>query len=378
MKSKLYTIILLFLFIGLCKGYSNNQIEISLLTCSGGDESFTSWGHSAIRIIDKTQSSDIVYNFGLFYFDTPNFYLKFVQGRLKYKLGVHRTQRFIRSYRDENRTVIEQKLNLPDSVEIKLINELQYLYRPENRYYYYSFLKKNCTTELRDLILRNIETDFQNNITDKTSRDLINEYMQSKPWLKLGINLIFGPAVDKKVDIYESMFLPDYLLNAFNDIKINNQNLVNGVNLLNDTNNPANGNSSILNPIILFSLLFLLTLLIKSEQIQIAIFLIIGLTGLSLILIWVLTEHNELKNNFNLLWCNPLYILSSIFILFKKYKILKILSIVLLILLGSIIIVWITGVQEYQVTFLIIVAILCVCNLKSIRRMKIGAKITMS
>ena len=155
--------------------YSNNQIEISLLTCSEGSESFSTWGHSALRIIDKENSIDVVYDFGLFDFDTPNFYAKFIKGNLKYKLGLHGSYRFIQYYVSKDRQVIEQKLDLTDESKIKIIKRLEYLNKPENRYYYYNFLKKNCTSELRDLIFENVESDFENTITNKSYRNQLDE-----------------------------------------------------------------------------------------------------------------------------------------------------------------------------------------------------------
>ena len=106
--------------------YPNNQIEISLLTCSSGTESFTAWGHSALRVIDKNNSLDVVYNFGLFDFNTPNFHLKFIRGRLKYYLGIESTLNFYMDYKAENRQIIEQKLNLTNENEIKIIDRLTY------------------------------------------------------------------------------------------------------------------------------------------------------------------------------------------------------------------------------------------------------------
>ena len=52
---------------------------VSLLTCSPGEEIYAKFGHTAIRIVDKKNSLDIVFNYGIFSFDTNNFYLKFIK-----------------------------------------------------------------------------------------------------------------------------------------------------------------------------------------------------------------------------------------------------------------------------------------------------------
>ena len=99
------------------------------------------------------EDTDLIYNFGMFDFETPNFTLKFVAGRLKYRLGIQKTEDFLALYTAENRGVSEQKLALNPHQKTELIAELNYLYKPENRFYSYSFLKKNCSTEIRDLLM---------------------------------------------------------------------------------------------------------------------------------------------------------------------------------------------------------------------------------
>jgi hypothetical protein len=346
--------------------YSSEQIEISLLTCSSGSESFTTWGHSALRIIDNKNKIDVVYNFGLFDFNTPNFYSKFIKGKLKYKLGVHGTDRFFRSYLSDNRQIIEQKLDLSDEDKVKIIQRLEYLYKPENRYYYYDFLRKNCTTELRDLIFENIETDFQDKNTNKTYRDQLNEFMINKPWLKLGINLIFGTSVDEEVTAFQSMFLPDYLCLELNNVKVSGKELVYSQQIINEVEDESLNYPVLLNPILIFSVLLLIVLMIKSSKIQLPVFIITGLLGLLILTVWSITEHLELKGNFNILWCNPLYLI-FLFPL-KKNKIKLYLSIVLQIMIIGIVIVWISNIQSFEIAFIPVVLILSIYNIRAIKK----------
>jgi hypothetical protein len=343
--------------------YSNNQIEISLLTCSKGVESFSTWGHSALRIVDKENSTDVVYNFGLFDFDTPNFHAKFIKGNLKYKLGAHDTYRFIQSYVSEDRQVIEQKFDLTDESEIKIIRRLEYLYKPENKYYYYNFLQKNCTSELRDLIFENIESDFQNTITNKSYRNQLDEFMTKKPWLRLGINLIFGTSVDKKTDKFQSMFLPDYLCWELNNVKVNGKELVYSQQIFNELESEDLNYPFLLNPVFLFSLLLLAVIFLKSPQIRVPILVIIGLLGLLILSVWSITEHVELKGNFNILWCNPLYLA----LLFKRnVKLQKYLAIVLQFMIVVVIVIWISRIQILEIAFIPILIILSIYNLRII------------
>ncbi|MEO1547184.1 MAG: DUF4105 domain-containing protein, partial [Bacteroidota bacterium] len=60
--------------------------KISLLTCAAGNELYYAFGHSAFRVQDNAIGLDVVYNYGTFDFNQPNFYLNFVKGKMVYSL----------------------------------------------------------------------------------------------------------------------------------------------------------------------------------------------------------------------------------------------------------------------------------------------------
>lgn len=64
------------------------QAEISVITC-GPDQAevYTAFGHSAIRVFDPANQIDYAYNYGVFDFSQPNFYLNYTRGLLLFKLG---------------------------------------------------------------------------------------------------------------------------------------------------------------------------------------------------------------------------------------------------------------------------------------------------
>ena len=47
----------------------SSRLRISLLTCTPGEELYSTFGHSAFRVVDSTSLTDIVYNYGTFNFD---------------------------------------------------------------------------------------------------------------------------------------------------------------------------------------------------------------------------------------------------------------------------------------------------------------------
>ena len=92
--------IVLFFLLIFCGLQVKSQVyEISLLTCDPGKELYSSFGHSAIRVRQiGTGGQDLVFNFGTFDFDTPNFYGKFATGKLNYMLSLTTYDRFIVEY----------------------------------------------------------------------------------------------------------------------------------------------------------------------------------------------------------------------------------------------------------------------------------------
>ena len=103
--------VLLFLLILLSSLMSSAQ-EISLLTIAPGDMVYDTYGHSALRVNDPIRDTDLVYNYGLYDFNTPGFVMKFMRGKLMYQVGAHRYSDFLHNYNLDKRTIYEQKINL--------------------------------------------------------------------------------------------------------------------------------------------------------------------------------------------------------------------------------------------------------------------------
>src|SRR6056297_1612071 len=76
----------------------SEHATISILTCAPGEELYSVFGHSAIRVNDPVNELDLVFNYGTFDFNTPYFYLKFGHGSLDYLLSVVSFDRFLREY----------------------------------------------------------------------------------------------------------------------------------------------------------------------------------------------------------------------------------------------------------------------------------------
>jgi len=347
----------------------NDTIEISILTCSPGQEVYSVFGHSAIRVIDKENNVDKVYNFGMFDFETPNFEYKYLKGKLKYHIGIQETEDFIRIYTYEKRLVTEQKLNLNTQEKRNILNRLQFLYKPENKFYLYSFLKKNCSTELRDLLI-DIGVNFQNQALKNSNRDLINSYLYEMPWLKLGINVVLGKSLDKNSTRFQSMFLPLYLKKSINTATLNGKKLVKSEQNLNSIESKKIFNfQRIFTPLILFLFFVLFLLFWFPPSVKIIISFSIGLIGLSILMLWFFSGHQEVKPNLNIIWCNPLYLLYIPLLIKNKTN--KILSLILMGTVGVSVLIWVFKVQVFDISILPILILLGVFNFKEMIKHKV-------
>lgn len=123
-----------------------NSAQVSLLTVGRSDaEIYQNFGHTAIRVKDSILGWDLVYNYGTFSYD-DDFVWKFVKGRLLYYESIDNYPDFEQNYRDENRSINEQKLNLTQEQKQTLFEKLTVNAREENKYYKYDFLFDNCST----------------------------------------------------------------------------------------------------------------------------------------------------------------------------------------------------------------------------------------
>ena len=187
--------------------------RVSLLTVSPGSELYSSFGHTAIRVVDPVVSQERIFGWGTFDFSTDNFYVKFLRGTLPYQISVTDMYAMQYAYQIENRTIREQVLDLSPSQRQRLFDVLNENYRPENRTYQYKFYYDNCATRPRDKIADacgdSLTVPSKTVPTGKSYRDWMNDYLGQHPWSKVGMNLALGTPADVVTTGWQAMYLPD-------------------------------------------------------------------------------------------------------------------------------------------------------------------------
>lgn len=377
MRSKIALIVIGFLWggIGFCQQTELSALsKVSLLTVGTADELHSKFGHSAIRILDPTIGLDVVYNYGMFDFDDPDFYVKFTRGKLDYRIAKESYPHFIRTYEYENRWVKEQVLDLPNADKTALLIFLENNLKPENRYYKYDFLFDNCATRIPDALQKATASKLvfgKNHLTNRyTFRELIHQNLKLNSWSNFGIDLALGSVIDKEATAYQHMFLPHYVFDQLNNTTINDKPLVSSQQKLLAQRSVDRKSAFLTSP--LFWLLVLMVLVIavtfsdykkkrRSRWLDFLLFILTGIAGTLVLFLWFATDHQATKINFNFLWAfAPNLILA--FILLKKQfpNWLKSYLSILLALLGAVPLLWIFKIQVFSPLILFILVSLCI------------------
>ncbi|MGV9003488.1 lipoprotein N-acyltransferase Lnb domain-containing protein [Flavobacterium sp.] len=285
----------------------SENTQISILTCGRGEELYSTFGHTALRIKDEAHQLDVVYNYGMFDFRTDNFYLKFVKGDLQYFMNATSFEDFILEYQMDKREVVEQTLALSIQKKQALFNSLNDNLFSTEKYYTYKFIDRNCTTKIADKLTETYNGVPFGKVDDKniTYRKLLYPYFDNYFWYKLGINIVFGLKTDSHA---EKLFLPIELFNSIDKAKIDGKSIVLSENIIvvGETSTPS---FSFFNSIYVIILSLILLLIINSNALFKTYLFLNGMIGLALCLIGFYSQHQEILWNYNALLFNPLFVI---------------------------------------------------------------------
>jgi Domain of unknown function (DUF4105) len=319
------------------RAQDSSHIRISLLTCTPGEELYSTFGHSAIRVIDSSSVTDIVFSYGNFEFTDNSFYLKFIRGKLLYFIDWQNfypsatDSGFENDYLTDNRGITEQVLNLTGAEKRNIENDLIENVKPENAFYKYDFFFDNCTTRNRDIIIKN-DTAFRSFVpampVGTTFRQAIHLYLDrnNKDWCKLGIDLMLGKPCDAVMTTAQSQFLPDNLMTTFDSCKSSTPLVLSKQQLYPFT--PQQNSAFVFSPKMAFWLLLLIIIVFSFNPAPFArnfllgfdgmLFFLTGFFGIVFIFMWTCTDHALCRDNYNLLWAWPTHIIIAFFVGSKK------------------------------------------------------------
>lgn len=318
----------------------SEKAQVSLLTIYPGKELYSTFGHSAIRILDPEHQIDRIYNYGTFNFEEPGFYLKFTRGQLDYFLSAYSYGFAEEIYREERRPIIEQVLNLSRPMKDEIFRFLEWNYLPENRGYRYDFFFDNCATRIRDVFEQNLSESLRLDLSSKrqlTFRQYIDLYLGKHHFSDFGMDIGLGARSDRIATPWEAMFLPDFLYESFAGglITIDGQTMpfVSKTDTLLWIDGADTPNSTL--PWVeiifwaMFAIIAYLTVLLyrrksnytfKQRWIDIILFGITGLAGIMILFLWFGTDHKVTPDNWNLLWAWPTHAVIFFFLFSSKKR----------------------------------------------------------
>ena len=309
---------------------AQDSIKASLVTCSPGSLVYEVYGHTAIRIQDFSDGTDIVYNYGMFNFNSPHFVWRWLKGETDYLLGRESWAQFIDEYMSRGSAVYVQELGMSMEEKTRLSAALAWNSKPENRTYRYDFLHNNCATMALDRIVEASEgiIEYHRQDTAHTYRDILHEFNIVEPWNNFGIDLIVGAEADTPISERETAFAPLRLMRLLSDATVTDT-AGNAVPLVAGTysiqpQEPLQFQDSNITPTQAMVLLLLLTLLICCIEwnvkrifriADIIIFSAQGIAGTVISFLVLFSSHPTASSNWLVICLNPLPLICLPFVL---------------------------------------------------------------
>jgi Domain of unknown function (DUF4105) len=312
----------------------SNDTLAYLLTCGPGTETYSIYGHSAIRVVIPEKHTDIVYNWGVFDFSTPNFAWKFAKGKLDYMLIAVPLKSFLQDYFFEQRYVYSQKINIDAKETHNLIELINDNLKPENIKYRYDFFYDDCSTRIRDLIEKSIGEKLKYPPPETgripTFREMVAKYQNPYPWLKFGVDLLMGSTTDKRAVFRDRMFLPIDMKDELSKSVIHRSDkmipLLQNPEILLDFDEPVIRQKFFTGPPFIFTLVIIIILILaaltKSRKIisliDIIIYSVFSILSVLMIFFNFFTYHQQTKWNLNIIWLNPFIIVCLVILILNK------------------------------------------------------------
>ena len=303
------------------------KAQVFLVTVGPGQLVWERFGHNGLWIRDPSRGINRIYHWGLFNFQSRNFWPKFLKGYMDYSIGSEHPGRFFQFHAYHDREVRIQELNLTDDQKNRLIALLLANNTEGNRIYRYNYYLDNCSTRARDAIDTVLGGVIFKETKDKGTgtsfRSHTRRLLQKMLLPYLGIQIGLGHPADEEISVWEEMFTPMAFRRHLNEINLpDGSPLVLSDSLFFKSSSmaePQEVKSFLLFCLSLSVSVAIVTVILgygtrsgkKIARILLATVgsvwgFLSGLFGLVLLLIWLVTEHRFGHWNENLFQYNPL------------------------------------------------------------------------
>lgn len=316
-----------------------DRYQVLLMTMGPGASVYERFGHNAIVIRDTVARRDWVYNYGSFDFAAPGFVRRFVEGRPRYWLAVDDWDHTLQSYTYFQRRVEVQELALRPEQKAELAFRLAENAQPDNREYLYDYFRDNCSTRVRDILDQILGgalgsatrgVPAEGTLRFHMARSLTNDLP-----MYLGILTVMGPTVDRPLDQWDEMFLPEKVQARVRELRVTDASgrmvplvtreaTVVDVDVYHVEATPPHWALRFLGAGLLLAGVIMTGLLAGRAGLfgrALAGFwaVVSGLGGVALLYLWFGTNHFATARNWNLLTLSPLCLLLPV-VLFRRRR----------------------------------------------------------
>lgn len=197
---------------------------VVLITIGQGDEVFEKFGHNSIAVWDDAAGQPLVYNWGMFDFQQPNFLGRFLTGDTKYWMQPFTMAQTLDLYQRLNRTVTAEEIQLTPTQKARLVAMLADNAREENKFYRYDYYRDNCSTRARDAIDAVTGGALKRAMTAQPGQGSYRFHTRrlldySAP-LYFGAEMVLGVDADTPLTGWQEAFLPQSLSESLRRIEL--------------------------------------------------------------------------------------------------------------------------------------------------------------
>ncbi|MCL2381245.1 MAG: DUF4105 domain-containing protein [Treponema sp.] len=314
-------------------GRWGDDLTVRLALIGPGDELHFWWGHIGLVVEDRGTGQALFYDWGVFSFDSENFFRDFAMGRLFFRTEVSPASLNYHIYVLTNRDIILFTLDLPAEKKEAIVLFAENNVLPENSVYEYHHFWDNCSTRIRDVIDMALGGQFKARYGEAPGRFTLRQHVRRHTWFNPFfdwiLNFWMGQGIDRPITVWDEMFLPSELAERvygfrYIDPDGNERPLVSSVQVVfSATDRPAvldvprlQWPRQLLFSLLLSGALVLLYLLYGKRKWFTVLFggfqsmagLFFGIAGSMLFFLTFFTNHDYTFYNINVLFVNPVFL----------------------------------------------------------------------
>lgn len=199
-------------------GRPAGNLVASVVTFQPGTLYWQRFGHNALLLRELGSRRAVTFNYGIFDFGAPDFFLNFARGLMTYRVVANTLERDLRVYEAEHRWAVEQRLNLDADQVGRLRDFLEWNVRRENADYRYDYFTSNCSTRVRDALNYAMGGQLRPQLAgapaSATYRSEATRLISPDALLMVGMDLALGPTADRPIDRWQQAFAPLSLMQS--------------------------------------------------------------------------------------------------------------------------------------------------------------------